>query len=155
VVGRSRPACFDRAAAFPRAQFTARHQVYQDTYRGSRAQVWLLDGVTTGDYHGVVKAIGVKELKARLSEYVRLARAGETVLITDRGEVVAELRPSHRQRPGRESLDDVLQELADAGETTRPSLPKANWTWKVKGLGLPEGTARSLLDGVRGDRLNP
>ncbi len=111
--------------------------------------------VTTGDYHEAVKAIGVKELKARLSEYVRLARAGETVLITDRGEVVAELRPPHRQRPGRESLDDALQALADAGEITRPSLPKGNWTWKVKGLGLPEGTARSLLDEVRGDRLSP
>jgi antitoxin (DNA-binding transcriptional repressor) of toxin-antitoxin stability system len=108
--------------------------------------------VTTGDYHDTVKAIGVKELKARLSEYVRLVKAGETVLITDRGEVVAELRPPHRQRPGRASMDDVLQELADAGEVTRPSLPKGSWTLKATGLGLPEGTARSLLDEVRGDR---
>jgi antitoxin (DNA-binding transcriptional repressor) of toxin-antitoxin stability system len=107
--------------------------------------------VTTGDYHEAVKAVGVKELKARLSEYVRLARAGETVLITDRGEVVAELRPPHRQRPGRESLDEILQELADTGQLTRPSLPKGRWTFRTKGLGLPEGTARSLLDEVRAD----
>lgn len=102
-----------------------------------------------------VKAIGVKELKARLSEYVRLARAGETVLITDRGEVVAELRPPRRQRPGGESLEEVLQVLADAGEITRPALPKGDWTWKTEGLGLPGGTARSLLDEIRRDRLDP
>lgn len=95
----------------------------------------------------------MKELKARLSEYVRLARAGETVLITDRGEVVAELRPPHRQRPGRESLADILQGLADTGEITRPSLPKGSWTWKVRGLGLPEGTARELLDEIREEGL--
>ncbi|MGH7267940.1 MAG: type II toxin-antitoxin system Phd/YefM family antitoxin [Candidatus Rokuibacteriota bacterium] len=100
-----------------------------------------------------MKAIGVKELKARLSEYVRLVRAGETVLITDRGEVVAELRPPRRQPPGAQSLPDILQTLADTGEITRPSLPKGNWTWKAKGLGLRAGTARSLLDEIRGDHL--
>jgi len=36
-------------------------------------------------------AVGVRELKNKLSEYLRLARAGERVLITDRGHVVAEL----------------------------------------------------------------
>jgi prevent-host-death family protein len=35
--------------------------------------------------------IGIKALKNKLSEYVRAAAAGETVLVTDRGRVVAEL----------------------------------------------------------------
>ena len=100
-----------------------------------------------------MKSVGVKELKARLSEYLRLVRAGETVLVTDRDEVVAELRPARRQRRGGESLEEILQVLADAGEITRPSLPKGSWTWKTRGLGLPEGTARSLLDEVRDERL--
>jgi len=100
-----------------------------------------------------MKSVGVKELKARLSEYLRLVRAGETVLLTDRDEVVAELRPARRQRRGGESLDGVLQTLADVGELTRPSLPKGSWTWKTRGLGLPEGTARALLDEVRDERL--
>lgn len=39
-----------------------------------------------------MKTVGIKELKNRLSEYVRLAAAGERVLVTDRGKVVAELR---------------------------------------------------------------
>jgi len=40
-----------------------------------------------------VKSVGVRELKNRLSEYLRDVRAGERVLVTDRGEVVAELAP--------------------------------------------------------------
>jgi antitoxin (DNA-binding transcriptional repressor) of toxin-antitoxin stability system len=34
----------------------------------------------------------VRDLKNRLSEYLRLARAGEVVLVTDLGQVVAGLR---------------------------------------------------------------
>jgi len=41
-----------------------------------------------------MKAVGVKQLKARLSEYLRLTKAGETILVTERDEVVAELRPA-------------------------------------------------------------
>jgi prevent-host-death family protein len=36
-------------------------------------------------------SVGIKALKNRLSEYVRAAAAGEPVLVTDRGRVVAEL----------------------------------------------------------------
>jgi antitoxin (DNA-binding transcriptional repressor) of toxin-antitoxin stability system len=40
-----------------------------------------------------MKTVGVRELKNRLSEYIRQVRSGEGVLVTDRGEVVAELSP--------------------------------------------------------------
>jgi antitoxin (DNA-binding transcriptional repressor) of toxin-antitoxin stability system len=40
-----------------------------------------------------MKTVGVRELKNRLSEYIRRVRAGEGVLVTDRGEVVAEIGP--------------------------------------------------------------
>jgi antitoxin (DNA-binding transcriptional repressor) of toxin-antitoxin stability system len=93
--------------------------------------------VTTGDYHQDMKSVGVKQLKARLSEYIRLVKTGETVLITDRDEVVAELRPAHRHGRAGPSIEDRLQALAEAGEVTRPSLPKGDWTWKAKGLRLP------------------
>ena len=39
-----------------------------------------------------MKVVGVRELKNRLSQYLQMARKGEYVLVTDRGEVVAELR---------------------------------------------------------------
>ena len=41
-----------------------------------------------------MKTVGVRELKNRLSEYLRQARAGETILVTDRGQVIAELSPA-------------------------------------------------------------
>jgi antitoxin (DNA-binding transcriptional repressor) of toxin-antitoxin stability system len=49
-----------------------------------------------------MRKVGLKILKNKLSEYVRLAAAGETVLVTDRNRVVAELGPP--QPHGRESF---------------------------------------------------
>jgi prevent-host-death family protein len=40
-----------------------------------------------------MRKVGLKILKNKLSEYVRLAAAGETVVITDRGRAVAEIVP--------------------------------------------------------------
>jgi antitoxin (DNA-binding transcriptional repressor) of toxin-antitoxin stability system len=51
-----------------------------------------------------MRTVGLKILKNKLSEYVRLAAAGETVVITDRGHVVAEIGPPRRQE--RESFID-------------------------------------------------
>ena len=45
-----------------------------------------------------MRAVGLKILKNKLSEYVRLAAKGETVLVTDRGRVVAELSPPREER---------------------------------------------------------
>lgn len=39
-----------------------------------------------------MRAVSIRELKNRLSEYLRMVRQGEDILITDRGEVIAELR---------------------------------------------------------------
>lgn len=57
-----------------------------------------------------MRSVGIRVLKNRLSEYVRLAAAGETVLVTDRDRVVAELGPPRADRS--EILGDAL--LADA-----------------------------------------
>ena len=45
-----------------------------------------------------MRAVGIKTLKNKLSEYVRLASGGETILVTDRDRVVAELRPPQAGR---------------------------------------------------------
>jgi antitoxin (DNA-binding transcriptional repressor) of toxin-antitoxin stability system len=45
-----------------------------------------------------MRAIGVKVLKNKLSEYLRLVAGGETVLVTDRDRVVAELIPPREGR---------------------------------------------------------
>jgi len=99
-----------------------------------------------------MKAIGVKQLKARLSEYLRLVKAGETILVTERNDVVAEMRPARRQRRAADTLDDVLDALAQSGDVTRAAVPKGTWTWRTKGLGLAPGAAASVLDQIRADR---
>jgi antitoxin (DNA-binding transcriptional repressor) of toxin-antitoxin stability system len=46
-----------------------------------------------------MKTVGLKVLKNKLSEYVRIAASGETVLVTDRGRVVVEMnapQPAHK-----------------------------------------------------------
>lgn len=69
-----------------------------------------------------MRAVGLKVLKNKLSEYVRLAASGETVLITDRDRVVAELIPPREGRsPG---LDDArLAQMVREGTLTPPVLP--------------------------------
>jgi len=69
-----------------------------------------------------VHAVGLKTLKNKLSEYVRLAARGETVLVTDRDRVVAELGPP---REGRSPLlaDAILAEAVRQGWLTPPALP--------------------------------
>jgi prevent-host-death family protein len=46
-----------------------------------------------------MRKVGLKTLKNKLSEYVRAAAAGETVLVTDRNKIVAELAPPRPDRP--------------------------------------------------------
>jgi antitoxin (DNA-binding transcriptional repressor) of toxin-antitoxin stability system len=44
-----------------------------------------------------MRSVGLKVLKKKLSEYVRLAAAGETVLVTDHDGVVAEIVPPQKR----------------------------------------------------------
>jgi antitoxin (DNA-binding transcriptional repressor) of toxin-antitoxin stability system len=66
-----------------------------------------------------MRSVGLKVLKNKLSEYVRLAASGETVLVTDRDRVVAELGPP---REGRSPLlaDAVLAEAVKKGWLRAP-----------------------------------
>jgi prevent-host-death family protein len=54
---------------------------------------------------------GVAELKARLSEYLAKVRAGEEVLVTDRGRPVARLVPAREGMPGGEEGEVELARL--------------------------------------------
>jgi len=72
-----------------------------------------------------MRAVGLKTLKNKLSEYVRLAASGETVLVTDRDRVVAELVPPQHGRA--ESLADAhLAEAVRKGWLTPPTLMPAS-----------------------------
>lgn len=101
--------------------------------------------VARGQYAvGRMPSVGLRELKARLSEYVRRARAGTAVRVTDRGHVVAELVPPARAHEG-------LAALVRRGSLTlgAPNSPAAYPRMRRV---LPPGSARRLLDQVRGSR---
>jgi antitoxin (DNA-binding transcriptional repressor) of toxin-antitoxin stability system len=68
-----------------------------------------------------MRSVGLKVLKNKLSEYVRLAASGETVLVTDRDRVVAEIVPP---QPGRSPLlaDALLAEAVRKGWLAPPVL---------------------------------
>jgi antitoxin (DNA-binding transcriptional repressor) of toxin-antitoxin stability system len=80
-----------------------------------------------------MRAVGLKVLKNKLSEYVRLAASGETVLITDRDEIVAEMSPP---RVGRsENVADAM--LADA--------IRKGWITPATHRGLPLPPRRPVM----------
>jgi antitoxin (DNA-binding transcriptional repressor) of toxin-antitoxin stability system len=68
-----------------------------------------------------MRAVGLKVLKNKLSEYVRLAASGETVLVTDRDRVVAELSPPQKNRSPF-LADALLAEAVRQGWISPPTL---------------------------------
>lgn len=60
--------------------------------------------------------VGTKELKNRLSQYLRQVRAGEVLWVTDRGAVIAEVRAPRRERT---SDAECLAVLEAEGVVTR------------------------------------
>lgn len=98
-----------------------------------------------------MKTVGLRELKNRLSEYIRQVRAGEGVLVTDRGEIVAELVPPEAGTVD-PSVPAGLVWLARRGLVTLgahgdsnayPALPRRRGKTRTSG---------QLLDEERGDR---
>lgn len=83
-------------------------------------------------------AVGLRELKARLSRYVGKARRGEEVVVTERGKEVALIVPISRERR-------ALLRLAERGKAKMPAgKPKGRRGVQVKG--------RLLSETVLGDR---
>lgn len=68
-----------------------------------------------------MRSVGLKILKNKLSEYVRLAERGETILVTDRDRVVAEIVPPELSRSP-VLADAMLAEAVRQGWITPPAL---------------------------------
>ena len=94
-------------------------------------------------------SVGVRELKNRLSEYLRMVRRGEEILVTDRGEPVAELR-----QPSSASYTAAYPELERRARAGRVRLgaPNRSDLYPPLPSSVAPGTARRLLDEERGER---
>ncbi|HEX9899421.1 MAG TPA: type II toxin-antitoxin system prevent-host-death family antitoxin [Candidatus Methylomirabilis sp.] len=87
------------------------------------------------------QTVGVRELKARLSEYLRQVKKGRTVVITEHG------KPVGRLVPAGQSLEQRLQAMIDAGlaEWNGKPLPPVKPVAKLRG-------GKSIADLIIEDR---
>src|SRR5262245_10401063 len=97
-----------------------------------------------------MKVVGVREVKNHLSEYLRQVRRGTIVRITDRGLVVAELRPP----PAPDAAAVAFERLVEEGKVLPPTRP-----WSAALVAVPRrrarfsaGFANELLDADRDER---
>ena len=96
-----------------------------------------------------MQSVGIRELKNRLSHFVREVRQGEVVQVTDRGEVVAELRPP----VARHELFAKYPRLVELAEQGRIRLGQPNRPELYERMppALRGITAAELLDQDRGE----
>jgi prevent-host-death family protein len=84
---------------------------------------------------------GIADLKARLSEYLARVKAGDEVLVTDRGTPIARIVPL----AARESAGAGWEELERAGLIRRPTRRLDEAFWALPRPADPEGWVRAAL----------
>jgi antitoxin (DNA-binding transcriptional repressor) of toxin-antitoxin stability system len=96
-----------------------------------------------------MRTVGVRELKNRLSEYLRLVKQGERVLVTEHGLVVAELR-----QPGDDEAEGEYPGLAALARRGTASAVRENDPAAYPRMQrlLEPGEALGILDELRGQR---
>jgi prevent-host-death family protein len=95
----------------------------------------------------MTRTVGARELKTRLGSYLEQVRRGATLIVTERGEPVAELRPA-----GRTSDDEAsrLERLRMLGVVTRSSERRLVAFRPIRTSG--RGLARAIIED-RADRF--
>ena len=73
--------------------------------------------------------VGTRELKNRLSEYLRRVKAGEIIIITERGKPVGQILPIQADVSGR------LEKLAEAGVIEWNGQPVSHYRPKATNRG--------------------
>ena len=89
---------------------------------------------------------GIRELKDNLSRYIRRIEAGERVLVTAHGRVVAELVPSVSNR----SRTSQFEALIASGVIT-PPVEDGDPLGNCPEIRLPSGTAAAMIGSDRGE----
>jgi prevent-host-death family protein len=81
-------------------------------------------------------SVGVKELKSRLTHYLRRTKLGEELVVTERGKAIALLQPigAAYQATSREAK---LASLAARGLVALPTLRRRNTFPPIRVPGLP------------------
>ncbi|MEP6495414.1 MAG: type II toxin-antitoxin system prevent-host-death family antitoxin [bacterium] len=96
-----------------------------------------------------MKTIGIRDLKARLSQVLRDVTSGDVFLVTDRGRVVAELR---RPDAGQWTVPPQERALARlAAEGHLRIAERSGVKYVASPLRSKKGLAQQLIDEDRGE----
>ena len=97
-----------------------------------------------------MQTVGLRELKNRLNHDIGRVRDGQLVIVTDRGQVVAELRPPG-EIPAGSKIDPAVARLVNRGLLV-PGARNDARAYPRQSRSLRSGTIASLLDAERGNR---
>ena len=86
--------------------------------------------------------VGARELKTRLGTYLQRVREGRTLVVTDRGQPVAELRPLRSD----DSVSPALIKLSASGAITLPEVTTLSTFRPIRNRGA------SVAEAIRQDR---
>lgn len=92
-----------------------------------------------------MKSVNVAQLKDGLSSYLKLARAGEEIVIRDRQTPIARLMPLSDV----EAIDDEMNALAASGKMRLPSKP---FDAKIFPKNAPKVPTKIIVEALRHDR---
>jgi antitoxin (DNA-binding transcriptional repressor) of toxin-antitoxin stability system len=81
-------------------------------------------------------SVGIKELKNRLTHYVRLAKQGKEIVVTERGKPVV-LMQALRAAKDVTTLEAKLAKLADRGIATLPERRPSRKIKPIQMRGMP------------------
>lgn len=94
-----------------------------------------------------MNAAGIREIKDRLSHYIRQVEAGGRIAITAHGRVVAQLVPPPA---GGSGAHDRYAELVAAG-SLQPAVEEDFLPMEWPDIRMPRGTAARLIASDRGE----
>ena len=72
--------------------------------------------------------VGIRNLKDSLSQYLKMVKGGERIVVTDHNKIIAEIVPATATNEKAELLEEYLKEQVESGSlspaTTRTSLDR-------------------------------
>ncbi len=112
----------------------------------------VVDNVVTSNHNERVRVVNIRELKARLSAYLRDVDRGEEFLVTDRGRVVARLGPVGAAPVGAPAADALTRLVALGARPPLRGRRPTDYHRSGPGAGLSAEQIDALLDAVREER---
>ena len=99
----------------------------------------------------MVKSVNIRALKDRLSAFLRDVQRGDVIVVTDRGRVVAEIRPPTIEPSVTDAATGKLRRLATEG-VVKLGLPNRADAYRKSAVRLPDKIVDDALGWTRGKR---